>query len=50
MTNKNLILTRKIGDKVVVHKDNQVLCVLTVTNISKNRLKAFENNSKTLKL
>ena len=39
MTNKNLILTRKIGDKFVVHKDNQVLCVLTVTNISKKQCK-----------
>jgi sRNA-binding carbon storage regulator CsrA len=39
MTNKNLILTRKKGDKVVVQQGNQVVCIVTVTNISPTQCK-----------
>ena len=39
MTNKNLILTRKKGDKVVVQQGDQVVCVVTVTNISPTQCK-----------
>ena len=39
MTNKNLILTRKKGDKVVVQQGNQVVCIVTVTNISPTQRK-----------
>ena len=39
MTNKNLILTRKKGDKVVVQQGDQVVCVITVTNISPTQCK-----------
>ena len=39
MTNKNLILTRKKGDKVVLQQGNQVVCIVTVTNISPTQCK-----------
>lgn len=39
MTNKNLILTRKKGDKVIIQQDNQVVCVVTVTNITPTQCK-----------
>jgi carbon storage regulator CsrA len=46
MTNKNLILTRKKGDKVVVHDGDQVLCTVTVTDIATSQCKlAFEADS-----
>jgi carbon storage regulator CsrA len=34
MTNKNLILTRKTGDRVIVHQNGRKLCTITITNIS----------------
>ena len=46
MTNKNLILTRKKGDKVVVHTNSQVLCTITITDIATKQCKiAFEADS-----
>ena len=39
MTNKNLILTRKKGDKVIIQQGNQVICVVTVTNITPTQCK-----------
>ena len=39
MTNKNLILTRKKGDKVIVQLGDQVICVVTVTNITPTQCK-----------
>jgi len=39
MTNKNLILTRKVGDKVIVHDGQTVLCVVTVTNVATSQCK-----------
>lgn len=46
MTNKNLILTRKLGERVVLHTGSgQVLCTITLTNISNKQCKiAFEAN------
>ena len=39
MTNKNLILTRKANDKVVIHSDGKILCLLTVTSVGSNQCK-----------
>tara|TARA_R100000353_G_scaffold112362_2_gene80556 strand:+ start:543 stop:788 length:246 start_codon:yes stop_codon:yes gene_type:complete len=41
MTSKNLILTRKKGQKIVVHDSASELelCTITVTNISQNQCK-----------
>lgn len=39
MTNKNLILTRKQNDKVVIHKNGKVLCLLTITSVGSNQCK-----------
>ena len=46
MTNKNLILTRKKGSKVYVHDGTEILCVVTVTDISTSQVKlGFEASS-----
>ena len=46
MTNKNLILTRKKGDKVIVQLKDQGICVVTVTNITPTQCKlGFEADS-----
>ena len=46
MTNKNLILTRKKGSKVYVHDGTEVVCVVTVTDISTSQVKlGFEASS-----
>ena len=46
MTNKNLILTRKKGSKVYVHDGAEVVCVVTVTDISTSQVKlGFEASS-----
>ena len=50
MTNKNLILTRKKGDKVVVQQDNQVVCVITVTNISPTQCKLGFQADKSIRI
>ena len=39
MTNKNLILTRKKGDKVVIQQNGKVICTVAVTNISPTQCK-----------
>tara|TARA_R110001592_G_scaffold125448_4_gene335514 strand:- start:4443 stop:4637 length:195 start_codon:yes stop_codon:yes gene_type:complete len=39
MTNKNLILTRKVGRKIVIHNGNKILCTLTVTAVGSNQCK-----------
>ena len=48
MTSKisNLILTRKVGDRVKVYTNRGDLCTITVTNISQRACKlAFEADS-----
>ena len=43
MTNKNLILTRKIGDRVKLYTRGGEICTITVTNISQKACNlAFE--------
>ena len=43
MTNKNLILTRRIGDRVKLYTNRGDLCTITVTNITQKACKlAFE--------
>lgn len=44
MTNKNLVLTRKVGDRIVLHTGSgEPLCTITVTSISQRACKlAFE--------
>tara|TARA_R100000995_G_scaffold83640_1_gene60083 strand:- start:1636 stop:1875 length:240 start_codon:yes stop_codon:yes gene_type:complete len=46
MTNKNLVLTRKVGERVVLHTGSgKPSCTITVTNISTKQCKlAFEAN------
>jgi len=39
MTNKNLILTRKKGEKIILQKNGKILCVLTVTSLSPTQCK-----------
>jgi len=39
MTNKNLILTRKKGEKIILQKDGKILCVVTVTHVSPTQCK-----------
>ncbi len=39
MTNKNLILTRKKGEKIIVQQDGKVLCTVTVTHLSPTQCK-----------
>ena len=39
MTNKNLILTRKKGEKIVLHQNGKVLCKITVTHVSPTQCK-----------
>ena len=39
MTNKNLILTRKKGEKIILQKDGKVLCVVTATSLSPTQCK-----------
>jgi carbon storage regulator CsrA len=46
MTNKNLILTRKTGDRVKIYTPGKEICTITVTNISNKQCKlAFEADS-----
>ena len=48
MTNKksNLVLTRKVGDRVKVYTPGGEMCTITVTNISQRACKlAFEADS-----
>lgn len=48
MTNKksNLVLTRKVGDRVRVYTPDGEMCTITVTNISQRACKlAFEADS-----
>ena len=43
MTNKNLILTRRIGDRVKLNTRGGEICTITVTNITQKACKlAFE--------
>ena len=43
MTNKNLILTRRIGDRVKLYTSGGEICTITVTNITQKACKlAFE--------
>ena len=43
MTNKNLILTRRIGDRVKLYTRGGEICTITVTNITQKECKlAFE--------
>ncbi len=45
MTNKNnnLVLTRKVGDRVKIYTPGSEICTITVTNISQKACKlAFE--------
>ena len=45
MTNKNLILTRKKAERVVVHVQGKKICTITVTDISQKSCKlGFEAN------
>ena len=47
MTNKNnnLVLTRKVGDRVKIYTPESEICTITVTNISHKACKlAFEAN------
>jgi|TARA_R110002049_G_scaffold22151_1_gene79825 carbon storage regulator CsrA len=40
---KNLILTRRKGEKIVLHIDNHVLAICTVTGLGNKQVKlAFE--------
>ena len=39
MTNKNLILTRKKGEKIIVQQDGRIICTVTVTNLSPTQCK-----------
>ena len=39
MTNKNLILTSKKGEKIIVQQDGRVICTVTVTNLSPTQCK-----------
>ena len=39
MTNKDLILTRKKGEKIIVQQDGRVICTVTVTNLSPTQCK-----------
>lgn len=39
MTNKNLILTRKKGEKIILQKNGKILCVVTVTSLSPTQCK-----------
>ena len=39
MTNKNLILTRKKGEKIIVQQDGRVICTVTVTNLAPTQCK-----------
>ena len=50
MTNKNLILTRKKGQKIVLQKDGKVVCVVTVTNLSPTQCKLGFEADKTVKI
>ena len=46
MTNKNLILTRKVGNKIIIHNGKEILCILTVTSIGSSQCKlGFEASS-----
>lgn len=48
MTNRksNLVLTRKVGDRVKVYTPSGEMCTITVTNISQRACKlAFEADS-----
>ena len=39
MTNKNLILTRKKSERVVVHVQGEKICTITITDISQRACK-----------
>jgi len=39
MTNKNLILTRKKSERVVVHVQGKKICTITITDISQRACK-----------
>jgi carbon storage regulator CsrA len=38
-----LVLTRKIGESVIIHKDDETLCKLSVNRIDRNQVRiSFE--------
>jgi|TARA_R110000796_G_scaffold5594_1_gene20684 carbon storage regulator CsrA len=39
MTNKNLILTRKEGNKIIIHDNKEILCTLTVVSVGSSQCK-----------
>jgi len=46
MTNKNLVLTRKKGTKIIIHSNNKTICTLTVVDTSSSQCKlAFKADS-----
>jgi carbon storage regulator CsrA len=43
---KNLVLTRKKGDSIILQKDDEQLCKVTVTHVGLKQVKlAFEADS-----
>ena len=46
MTNKNLVLTRKKGNKIIIHNNIETLCILTIVSTGSGQCKlAFNANS-----
>ena len=50
MTNKNLILTRKKGEKIVLHQNGKVLCEVTVTHVSPTQCKLGFQEDKSVRI
>tara|TARA_A100001201_G_scaffold66628_1_gene62242 strand:- start:581 stop:763 length:183 start_codon:yes stop_codon:yes gene_type:complete len=45
----NLVLTRRKGDSIIIQKDDQQLCKLTITALGPKQVKlAFEADSKVI--
>ena len=46
MTNKNLILTRKVGRKIIIHNGKEIFCTITVTAVGASQCKlGFESSA-----
>lgn len=42
-----LVLTRKVGDSVIIHMDDETICKLTVNRIDRNQVRiSFEADTK----
>ena len=45
-----LVLTRKLGESVIIHKDDETVCKLTVNKIDRNQIRISFEADKEVKI